>query len=352
VSSPADPAQWTCPLPLRDYAEIVLGHGGGGQLSAELVDHLFVPAFGSATLAELGDAAVVDVPPGRLALTTDSFVVRPLVFPGGDIGSLAVHGTVNDLAMRGARPLYLTAGFILEEGLPLEMLGRIVHSMAAAARRAAVQIVAGDTKVVERGHGDGLYVNTAGVGVIPDGRSYGAARVMIGDAVVVSGTLGDHGMAIMSVRDGLAFDTPIVSDSAALTGLVEAMAAAGADLHVLRDPTRGGVAASLNEVARAARVAIELDEGAIPVRAEVRAACEILGLDPLLVANEGKLVACVAAADAERVLAAMRRHPLGVDAARIGDVVAGPPGRVVVRTLFATRRVVPMPVGEQLPRIC
>jgi hydrogenase expression/formation protein HypE len=352
VNAPVDPARWTCPLPLRDYAEIVLGHGGGGQLSAELVEHLFVPAFGTAPLAELGDAAVVDMPPGRLALTTDSFVVRPLFFPGGDIGSLAVHGTVNDLAMRGARPIYLTAGFILEEGLPLETLGRIVHSMAAAARRASVEIVAGDTKVVERGHGDGLYVNMAGVGVVPGTRIFAASRVQTGDAIIVSGTLGDHGMAIMSVRDGLAFDTPIVSDSAALHELVEVMVATAGDVHLLRDPTRGGVAAVLNEVAKAARVSIELDERAIPVGAEVRAACEILGLDPLLVANEGKLIACVSASDAERVLAAMRRHPLGADAARVGEVVAGPPGRVVVRTAFGTRRVVPMPVGEQLPRIC
>lgn len=352
MNEPPDPAQWTCPLPLRDYPEIVLGHGGGGQLSAELIDHLFVPAFGGAALAELGDAAVVDMPPGRLVMTTDSFVVRPLFFPGGDIGSLAVHGTVNDLAMRGARPLYLTAGFILEEGLPLEMLGRIVHSMAAAARHASVQVVAGDTKVVERGHGDGVYINTAGVGVLTGDRVIGPARAQAGDAVIVSGAIGDHGMAIMSVRDGLTFESAIVSDSAALHDLVAVMLATGADVHVLRDPTRGGVAAALNEVARAARVSIELDEAALPVRPEVRAACEILGLDPLLVANEGKLVACVAAADASRVLAAMRQHPLGEGAVCIGEVAAGPPGRVVVRTTFGARRVVPLPVGEQLPRIC
>ncbi len=352
MSEPPDPAEWTCPLPLRDYPEIVLGHGGGGQLSAELVDHLFVPAFGNATLSELGDAAVVEMPAGRLVLTTDSFVVRPLVFPGGDIGSLAVHGTVNDLAMRGARPLYLTAGFILEEGLSLATLGRVVQSMATAARLAGLQVVAGDTKVVERGHGDGVYINTAGVGVLEGEASIGPARARPGDAVIVSGTLGDHGMAIMSVRDGLTFESPIVSDSAALHGLVAAMLATGADVHVLRDPTRGGVAAALNEVARASRVSIELDEAALPVRAEVRAACEILGLDPLLVANEGKLVACVAPGDADGILAAMRRHPLGRDAVRVGDVVAGPAGRVVVRTTFGARRVVPLPVGEQLPRIC
>lgn len=352
MSVPVDPAQWTCPLPLRDYPHIVLGHGGGGQLSAELVEHLFVPAFGGATLGELGDAAVVDVPPGRLALTTDSFVVRPLIFPGGDIGRLAVHGTVNDLAMRGARPLYLTAGFILEEGLAIETLGRIAQSMAQAAREASVTIVAGDTKVVERGHGDGLYINTAGVGALSERAVPGPRNARAGDAVIVSGTLGDHGMAIMSVRDGLTFDSPIVSDSAPLWTLVDAMLHASADVRVLRDPTRGGLAAALNEVAAASRVSIELDEASLPVRAEVRAACEILGLDPLLVANEGKLVACVGAAHADRVLEAMRRHPLGRDAARVGDVVAGPAGRVLVRTRFGTRRVVPMPVGEQLPRIC
>lgn len=352
MSDSVDPAQWICPLPLRDYPHIVLGHGGGGQLSAELVEHLFVPAFGGATLAELGDAAVVDPPAGRLALTTDSFVVRPLLFPGGDIGSLAVHGTVNDLAMRGARPLYLTAGFILEEGLPIETLGRVVQSMAAAARHASVQIVAGDTKVVERGHGDGIYINTAGVGVLAGPGDIGPRAARAGDVVIVSGMLGDHGMAIMSVRDGLTFDSPILSDSAPLYDLVAAMLNVAPAIHVLRDPTRGGLAAALNEVAAAARVAIELDESSLPVRPEVRAACEILGLDPLLVANEGKLVACVAAVDADSVLAAMRGHPLGLEAVRVGVVVSGPPGRVSVRTRFGTRRVVPMPVGEQLPRIC
>lgn len=352
MSDPADPAQWTCPLPLRDYPHIVLGHGGGGQLSAELVEYLFVPAFGGATLGELGDAAVVDVPPGRLALTTDSFVVRPLFFPGGDIGRLAVHGTVNDLAMRGARPLYLTAGFILEEGLAIETLGRIARSMAAAARDAAVTIVAGDTKVVERGHGDGVYINTAGVGVLSRHGVPGPLGARAGDAVILSGTLGDHGMAIMSVRDGLTFDSPIVSDSAPLWDLVAVMLEASETIHVLRDPTRGGLAAALNEVAAASRVSIELDESSLPIGPEVKAACEILGLDPLLVANEGKLVACVAPADAAGVLAAMRGHPLGRGAVRVGDVGGGPPGRVVVRTRFGTRRVVPMPVGEQLPRIC
>ena len=352
MTEPPDPARWSCPLPLRDSPLIVLGHGGGGQLSAELVEHLFLPAFGGPPNGELGDAALIDVPPGRLAMTTDSFVVRPLFFPGGDIGRLAVHGTVNDLAMRGARPLFLTAAFILEEGLQVDTLGRVVQSMGEAARDARVTIVAGDTKVVERGHGDGVYINTTGIGVVPEGLTIGPRQARVGDAVLVSGMLGDHGMAIMSVRDGLTFEAPIVSDSAALHGLVAAMLATSSAIHVLRDPTRGGLASALNEVAAASRVGIELDEAAIPVRAEVRAACEILGLDPLLVANEGKLLTCVAPEAAAALLVAMRQHPLGRDAARIGDVVAGPSGRVTVRTTFGTRRVVPMPVGEQLPRIC
>jgi hydrogenase expression/formation protein HypE len=351
VTTPPDPAGWSCPIPLRDYPHIVLGHGGGGQLSAELVEHLFLPAFGGAALAELGDAAVVDVAAGRLAVTTDSFVVRPLFFPGGDIGRLAVHGTVNDLAMRGARPLYLTAGFILEEGLAIETLGRVAVSMADAARAAGIVIVAGDTKVVERGHGDGVYINTTGVGVIETPYTIGPREARPGDAVIVSGTLGDHGMAIMSVRDGLTFETPVVSDTAALYDLVAAMLAT-APVRVLRDPTRGGLSAALNEIAGASRVAVELDEGAIPVAPEVRAACEILGLDPLLVANEGKLVAIAAAQDADRLVGAMRAHQRGRQATRIGTIVQGPPGRVILRTAFGARRVVPMPVGEQLPRIC
>jgi len=351
VSGTIDPGAWQCPLPLRDYPRIVMGHGGGGQLMADLVTHLFVPAFGGVTLAELGDAAVVDVEGGRLALTTDAFVVRPLEFPGGDIGSLAVHGTVNDLAMRGARPRFLTAAFVLEEGLAIDVLGRIVQRMAAAARAADVAVVAGDTKVVERGHGDGLYITTTGVGVVPPGLVLGPAAARPGDVVLLSGPMGDHGMAIMSVRDGLAFDAPIVSDSAPLYGLVAAMLESDG-VRVLRDPTRGGVAAALNEIAAASRVGITLEEPALPIRPEVRGACELLGLDPLLVANEGRVVACVAADAADRILERMRAHPLGRDAARIGTVEAGPRGRVSVRTAFGPRRIVPLPVGEQLPRIC
>ncbi len=288
----------------------------------------------------------------RLAFTTDSFVVSPLFFPGGDIGELAVNGTVNDLAMSGARPLYLSAGFILEEGLPMEQLGRIAASLAAACRRAGVQLVAGDTKVVNKGHGDGLYINTSGLGMVPPGVRIAPDRARAGDVVLLSGTVGDHGMAIMSVREGLEFETQIQSDTAPLNGLVEAMLAVTPDLHCLRDATRGGLAAVLNELAVASRVGVEFDERLVPVRPEVSAACEMLGLDPLYTANEGKLVAVVPPAQAEAVLSAMRAHPLGREAARIGLVVAAHPGLVVARTGIGGSRVVDLPAGELLPRIC
>ncbi len=352
MSSPADPAAWSCPLPLRDQGKILLGHGGGGQLSAELVEHLFVPAFGDATLRQLGDSAIIEPGAGRLAFSTDSFVVRPLFFPGGSIGELAVHGTVNDLAMSGAVPLYLSCGFILEEGLELATLGAIVERMAAAASGAGVRLVTGDTKVVERGHGDGVYVNTSGIGRIPGGVEVRPQRARPGDAVLISGTIGDHGMAIMSVREGLEFDTVITSDSAALHGLVAAMLEVSPGIRALRDPTRGGLAASLNEIAAAAGAGIELDERQLPVRPEVAAACEILGMDPLYVANEGKLTAIVPAEDTGALLSAMCAHPLGADSALIGRVTAEHPGVVVARTGIGGRRVVDMQVGEQLPRIC
>ncbi len=351
MSAP-DPAGWSCPLPLRDQETIVLGHGGGGQLSAELIEHLFVPAFGDATLRQLGDSAIIEPGAGRLAFSTDSFVVRPLFFPGGSIGELAVHGTVNDLAMSGAVPLYLSCGFILEEGLGIATLGQIAERMAAAAQGAGVRLVTGDTKVVERGHGDGVYINTSGIGRIPDGVEVQPQRARPGDAVLLSGTIGDHGMAIMSVREGLEFDTVIESDSAALHGLVAAMLEISPAIRALRDPTRGGLAASLNEIATAARVGIEIDESRLPVRGEVRAACEILGLDPLYVANEGKLTAIVPADDIDALLSAMRAHPLGKDATRIGRVTAEHPGILIVRTVIGGTRVVDMQVGEQLPRIC
>jgi len=344
---------WSCPLPLRDTPNVVLGHGGGGKLSAELVEHLFLPQFSHHALQELGDASVVPITTGRIALSSDSFVVRPLFFPGGSIGELAINGTVNDLAMRGAQPLYLTAGFIIEEGLPMAQLGQIAARMGQAARAAGVHVVAGDTKVVDKGHGDGLFINTAGVGALPDGRCIGPTRARPGDVVLVSGTLGDHGMAIMSVREGLAFETVIQSDCAPLNGLVEAMLQAGGDgIHVLRDPTRGGASAVLNEIAAQSDVGIVIDECAVPINAEVQAACEILGLDPLHVANEGKLLAFAAPAQADAVLAAMRAHPLGRCAAVIGRVTDQHRRMVVARTAIGGARILPMQLGEQLPRIC
>ncbi|MDX2194078.1 MAG: hydrogenase expression/formation protein HypE [Gemmatimonadales bacterium] len=347
-----DADAWTCPLPLRDSPAIVMGHGGGGKLSAELVEHLFLPAFDDPTLAQLADAAVFAPPAGRLAMTTDSFVVRPLFFPGGSIGDLAVNGTVNDLAMVGATPLCLTAAFILEEGLPMATLAGVVARMRDAARRAGVRIVAGDTKVVDRGHGDGCYITTAGIGVVPDGRSLSPAAARPGDAVLVSGTLGDHGTAILSVREGLEFETVIASDCAPLHGLAAALLAAAPGTRVMRDATRGGAAAVLSEIAGQSRVGVVLEEARIPVRPAVQGACELLGLDPLFVANEGKFVAIVPAEEADAALAALRADPLGADAARIGRVVADHPGMLVARTPIGMTRVVPLPIGEQLPRIC
>lgn len=347
-----DIAAWTCPLPLRDYPAIVMGHGGGGTLSAELVEHVFKPAFSNAALDRMSDSAVVHVPAGRLAYSTDSFVVRPLFFPGGSIGALAVHGTVNDLAMSGATPLHLSAGFILEEGFPMASLGQIVADMAAAARAAGVTIVTGDTKVVERGRGDGVYINTSGIGVIADGVHVAPQRAQPGDAILLSGSLGDHGMAIMSVREGLAFETTIESDCASLHTLVAALLAAVPDVHVLRDPTRGGLASALNEIAGEARVGMVVREDAVPVKPQVRSACELLGLDPYFVANEGKLVAIVPGHAAQSALAALRAHPLGRDAAIIGEVTDAHPGMLIGRTGIGASRVITMQIGEQLPRIC
>ncbi len=345
-------ASWTCPIPLRDHPHIVMGHGGGGKLSAELTQHLFLPAFDDEELASLSDAAVLTVSDGRLAYSTDSFVVRPRFFPGGNIGELAVNGTVNDLAMRGAVPAYLSVGFILEEGMPLDELGVICQTMAAAAKRAGVRVVTGDTKVVDRGHGDGVYINTTGIGIVPAGVDISPSRVAVGDAVLVSGTIGDHGMAIMSVREGIGFEADIMSDTAPLNTMVADLVSAGVDTHALRDPTRGGLAASLNEMARAAGVGVSVDDQAIPVRRMVAAACEMLGMDPMHVANEGKLVAFVPEQDAETALAVMHRHPQGGEAVRVGTVVDQHPGMVVGITPLGTSRVIDTHIGEQLPRIC
>jgi hydrogenase expression/formation protein HypE len=330
-----------------------MGHGGGGKLSSELIEHLFLPAFRNDALANLGDGSIVPLTGERLAFSTDSFVVRPLFFPGGSIGDLAVNGTVNDLAVSGARPLYLSVGMILEEGFPIASLARIVEDMAKAARTAGVQIVTGDTKVVERGHGDGCYINTAGIGVVPLATDIGPTHARPGDAVIVSGTIGDHGTAIMSVREGLEFQTTIRSDTAALNILIDhILKAGGPSVHVMRDPTRGGVASSLNEIAASSNVGVVLEEKIIPVRSEVRAACELLGLDPIYVANEGKVVVFVAGDRAQAVLEAMRAHPLGTGSAIIGKAVDQHPGMIVAHTTIGASRVVPMQIGEQLPRIC
>jgi hydrogenase expression/formation protein HypE len=350
-AQPLDFDGWACPVPLRDSPTIVMGHGGGGQMSAELVEHLFVPAFGPSPTG-LADSAVIELGGARIAFSTDTFVVQPLFFPGGSIGDLAVNGTVNDLAMSGAIPAHLSCGFVLEEGTELGVVGRVATDMGAAARAAGVTIVTGDTKVVDSGHGDQVYVNTAGVGVVPSGVDIRPDRARPGDVVIVSGPIAVHGIAIMSVREGLGFGSEITSDTAALHPLVAAMLAVTLDLHALRDPTRGGLATSLNEIAAASGVGVRLVEKAIPVPDDVGNACAMLGLDPLYVANEGKVVAFVPRVHADAVLAAMRAHPLGRGAAIIGECVTDHPTMVVATTTFGGTRVVDTPLGEQLPRIC
>lgn len=353
---------WTCPLPLRDHDRILIGHGGGGRLSAELIEHLFLPAFAaSADEDQLGgdrhDAATLDLAGlgalgGRLAFSTDSYVVHPLFFPGGCIGDLAVNGTVNDLAMAGAKPLALSAGFILEEGLAIDTLGRVAEAMGAAARSAGVRIATGDTKVVDAGNADGLYVNTAGVGSIPDGVDIRPARATPGDVVIVSGPIGMHGVAVMSKRAGLDFGTDLQTDTAPLNGLVAAMLDGVPDIHVLRDPTRGGVAASLCEIAETAGIGITYDERALPVPDEVSAACAFLGLDAVNIANEGRLIAIVAPDDLDEVLTIMHGQEHGRSACVIGSVTDAHPGMVTAKTALGATRVVDLPLGEQLPRIC
>ncbi len=341
------------PNPLFGPGERVdMTHGSGGRAMARLIERLFLRHFDNSLLRQGNDQAAFDPPAGRLVMSTDGHVVSPLFFPGGDIGSLAVHGTINDVAMAGARPLYLAAGFILEEGLPLADLERIVASMGRAAADAGVPVVTGDTKVVERGKGDGVFITTTGVGLVPSGVEISGDRARPGDAILVSGTLGDHGVAIMSSRENLAFDTVVESDSAALHGLVAAMVAAAPGIHCLRDPTRGGLATTLNELAHQSGVGMRLREEALPVTPGVAAACELLGLDPLYVANEGKLVCICDPADADALLAAMRAHPLGHRAARIGEVVADTDRMVQMETRFGGSRVVDWLAGEQLPRIC
>jgi hydrogenase expression/formation protein HypE len=342
----------TCPIPIRDYPQILLAHGGGGKLTQQLIDKVFAPAFRNPLLDQKHDGALIELEGTRLAFTTDSYVVHPLFFPGGDIGTLAVNGTVNDLAMCGARARWLSCGFILEEGLPMETLWRVVQSMQQAATAAGVQMVTGDTKVVDKGRGDGLYVNTAGLGVLEHALTIAPAKVQAGDAVLISGDVGRHGMAIMSVREGLQFESTIESDCAPLVEPVLALLKAGIEVHCLRDLTRGGLASALNEIATAAGVQVNIEERAVPVEEQVRGACEILGFDPLYVANEGRFAAFVTAGDAGKALQVLRAWPPCARAARIGSVLAGPPGLVTMKNQLGASRILDLLSGEQLPRIC
>jgi hydrogenase expression/formation protein HypE len=341
-----------CPLPLSHDEQIVMGHGSGGRMAHDLIRKVFLPAFDNPALAAGDDGAVLERPAGRMVVSVDSHVVFPLFFPGGDIGHLAVCGTVNDVAVMGATPLYLTAGFILEEGLPLETLRRVVESMKRAADEAGVKIVSGDTKVVERGKGDGLYVSTTGVGILPEGREISGRRAQAGDLVILSGPMGDHGIAVLAARGELGFETDVESDCAPLNGLIADILAASPNVHVLRDPTRGGVATTLNEIARQSGVCITLNESALPVRPQVAAACEMLGFDPLYIANEGRVLVVLPRAEAEDALKAMRAAKYGADAVVIGEVSAAPQGRVLLKTAYGSTRVVDMLAGEMLPRIC
>ena len=342
----------SCPLPITNYKQIVLAHGSGGKLSHQLIEKMVLPQFHNELLEPLHDGAIFSLNGERVAFSTDSFVVSPIFFPGGDIGKLAVHGTINDLSMCGARPLYLSAGFILEEGLPMEDFWRVVQSMHAATDSAGVKLVTGDTKVVDRGKADKIFINTSGIGIVPNEVNIHPARAKVGDKIIISGSIAVHGIAIMSVREGLEFETEIASDSSPLHELVAAMLANRIDIHVLRDPTRGGVTSALTEIAQTAKVGMLLDEAAVPISEEVKGACEILGLDPLYVANEGKLLAIVAPEDVESALKALRGQSLGKDAAVIGEVVDEHPGFVMMKTRIGGTRVVDMLSGEQLPRIC
>ena len=342
----------SCPIPIQQYPHVLMAHGGGGKLMHQLLENVFGKAFNNPILDSRHDSAQFTVPPGKLAMTTDSYVVRPLFFPGGDIGSMAIHGTVNDLAMSGARPLYLSCGFIIEEGLPMETLWRVVCSMGDAAQRCGVQIVTGDTKVVDKGKGDGIYINTTGIGVIEHSLTIAPTSVQPGDALIVSGDLGRHGMAIMAVREGLQFESTIESDSAPVREPVRALIKAGIEVHCLRDLTRGGLASALNEIAEAAGVRIAIEQKAVPVREDVHAACEMLGLDPLHVANEGRFVAFVAAKDAERATKILQVHEVSANAALIGKVVEKTKPLVTIKSAIGASRILDMPSGEQLPRIC
>lgn len=346
------PETLSCPVPILSHDTVQLAHGAGGKLSNEMIDKIFLPRFLNTTLEKMEDQAIVDNPGGRIAFSTDTFVVDPIFFPGGDIGDLAINGTVNDVAMSGAQPKYLSVGFILEEGLSFETLHRIVLSMEKAAKLAGIQIVAGDTKVVNRGSCDKLFINTTGFGFVPEGVNISASNLQVGDKIIISGTLADHGMAVMTSREGLSFQSTVRSDTAGLNHLVKDMLEVTENIHALRDPTRGGLATSLNEFASSSKVGIQLFGDNIPVRDDVRGACEILGIDPLYVANEGKLVAVVPASVADEMLAKMQDNPLGENSVIIGEVTDKHPGVVALRTGLGANRIVDMPVGEQLPRIC
>ncbi|MFH1734759.1 MAG: hydrogenase expression/formation protein HypE [bacterium] len=341
-----------CPRSVREYSKIVLAHGGGGALTHELIEGIFAPAFDNPILRQMGDSSVFEINKTRLAFTTDSFVVKPIFFPGGDIGELAVYGTVNDLAMAGARPLYLSAGFILEEGFPIEDLRRIVRSMGEAAAASGVSLVTGDTKVVERSSGDGIYINTSGIGVLEHEMAISPQNVQEGDAIILSGDIGRHGIAVMAEREGLSFETTIESDCAPLAGLVLELLGAGVDVHCLRDLTRGGLATALVEIADAGHVNMQVEEGRIPVGKEIQGACEILGFDPLYVANEGRFVAFIKSGHTEKALTILKGNPLSRNASIIGKVTAPEEGQVFMNTLIGTARVLNMLSGEQMPRIC
>ncbi len=342
----------SCPIPIAQYPQVLLAHGGGGKLMNQLIETMFLPAFGGNSRGVPHDSTVLEIPPGKIAFTTDSYVIRPLFFPGGDIGSLAVHGTVNDLAMSGARPLYLSVGLILEEGLPMKTLWQVVRSLQRAAQESGVQVVTGDTKVVDRGKGDGIFINTAGVGIVEHSQIIAPQSVQPGDVLLVNGDIGRHGIAIMAVREGLEFETAIESDSAPLASLVLQLIEAGIEIHCLRDLTRGGLASALNEIAAAAGVTVNIEESRIPVREDVQGACEILGFDPLYVANEGRFVAFVPEKFAQKALEIARSHPLGADACIVGRVTEKSSGRVTMLSRIGASRIVDMLSGEQLPRIC
>ncbi len=345
-------AGFICPIPKSEYDKILLAHGGGGSLSHQLISKMFLPQFDNELLNAQHDSAIFTVGKNKFAFTTDSYVIQPIFFPGGDIGELAVNGTINDLAVSGAKPLYITTAFIIEEGLPIDNLWKIVLSMKEAAKKAGVLIVTGDTKVVERGKGDKIFINTSGIGIVEEGIDISPKNCREGDVIIINGSIADHGIAIMSARERLAFETEIISDTAPLNDLIRSVLSASKNVHVMRDPTRGGVASTLKEIAMTAQMGIEIDEAKIPIKEEVKGACEILGFDPLYIANEGKVIIFAAKEDEKKILSVMRAHQFGKESIVIGKVVKEHPGTVVMKTIIGSTRVVEMITGEQLPRIC